>query len=140
MTILFYSPDPALAGAMNRLRDELGLDRFLYIGRMRFAEVDLSKESSVYQALTGGTPSKDGELIVYDPGSNPHRFAEYTPGSNLPAIGQSAPPLAELTHPAFIAWLQSSAVEPPEAKPLSSDFAWQQLIILARSRQLLLSR
>jgi hypothetical protein len=139
ITILFYSADPALTGAMNRLRDELGLARFFYIGRMRFAEVDLSNESAVYQTLTGDTPSKDGELIVYDPASNPHRFVRYVPGSNLPGIGL-APPLAELTHPAFIAWLQSNAVEPPEAKPLSSDFAWQQLILLARSRQLLLSR
>jgi hypothetical protein len=40
ITILFYTKDPI----MNRVREELGLDRFFYIGRMRFGEVDLSMD------------------------------------------------------------------------------------------------
>jgi len=127
-TILFYTKDPN----MSRLRDELGLDRFFYIGRMRFAEVDLSTDADVFQILTGATPGKDGELMVFDPDMK--RFALYKPGSVLPGIDRVARPLAELSHAEFVAWLQTNAVEPPPRLPLSSEFAWQTLLNLSAGR------
>jgi hypothetical protein len=82
--------------------------------------------------LTGSAPGKDGELMVFDPDTK--RFVLYKPGSALPGIDQTAPPLAELSHAEFVAWLQTNAVEPPPRLPLSSEFAWQKLADLATGR------
>jgi hypothetical protein len=123
ITILFYNGTPALSG----LRDELGLDRFLYRGDVRFAEVDLTNPASrgVFKILTGAEPSNDGELLIYDPDTK--NFALYTSGDPCPKFGFRLPPLAEMTHEVFMAWLWGNDVKPPKDRLLNSEYAWSEL-------------
>jgi hypothetical protein len=130
IAILFYPTDPKQAAAVNRLRVLAGLERFFYYGKLRFAEVDLSKEGKVYETvilngLSGPLPTAP-ELWVINPDT--HQAVKYTTGSGNP-------PLADLSHAILSAWLSRNAIPPPPAQGLDTDVAWRELVRLAKLQE-----
>ncbi len=124
IVVLFYPNDPKWEGRSNRLRVMLGIERFFYPSRLRFAEVDLGQQGQVYQALINNGVKKplptEPELWVIDPDT--HRGVKFTT-----AKGQT---LADLSHDTFTAWLGSNSLPMPADGGLNTDLAWRELLRL----------
>jgi hypothetical protein len=122
IVVLFFREEANAPGPVNRLRVLIALERFFYANRLRTAECDLVNGDVVYQALvpngaTRATPSEP-ELWLIDPAT--HHGTEYVSGG-------SAPPLADLTHAAFEAWLANNGVASPPDDALDAAAAWRDL-------------
>jgi len=129
ITVLFFPGVPEWEGRSNRLRVLLGIERFFYPSRMRFAEVDLSKEGGVYRTLIHNGADlplpTEPELWVIDPDT--HRAAKYT--------SPKGETIADLTHERLRDWLTSNSVALPTDGGLVTQRAFPELERLQKQTQ-----
>jgi hypothetical protein len=122
IVVLFFRDAANAPGPVNRLRVLIALERFFYANRLRTAECDLLIGDEVYQALVPNAATRvipsEPELWLIDPAT--HHGTEYVSGG-------SAPPLADLTHAAFEAWLANNGVASPPDDALDAAAAWRDL-------------
>jgi hypothetical protein len=122
IAILFFPGEAKATGPVNRLRVLIALERFFYANRLRTAECDLSASDEVYRSLlpnaAGGVIPTGPELWLINPVAR--RYVKY------PSEG-GTPPMAELTHAAFQAWLAQNDVAPPADNALVAEAAWREL-------------
>jgi hypothetical protein len=99
----------------------MALETFFYANRLRTAECDLAAGAEVYPALLGDGATQlptEPELWLIDPATQ--QGTQYVPAATLP-------PLADLTHAAFEAWLAGNGVESPPDDAIDSAAAWRDL-------------
>jgi hypothetical protein len=121
IVVLFFRSEATGPGPVNRLRELMALETFFYANRLRTAECDLLKGAAVYPALLGdgATELPTGpELWLLDPATQ--QGVKY-------ASAGSSPPLADLTHAAFEAWLTANGVASPPDDAIDSAAAWRDL-------------
>jgi len=110
--IFFFPADPKQAADVNRLRVLFGLEDFYFAGKVRGYESNLSDRGQLYRTLFSRDPPNEPELWLINP--DPHATIKY-------AEGGDNPPLAELTHQAYAAWLTGNGVEAPPAGALNAE-------------------
>jgi hypothetical protein len=122
IAVLFFRGGADVPGPVNRLRVLIALERFFYANRLRTAECDLSTAGEVYQALRPDGVTRElptgPELWLFNPVT--HQGTEYVSAG-------SSPPLAELTHAAFEAWLANNGVASPPDDAINAAAAWKDL-------------
>jgi hypothetical protein len=118
VSVYFYPDAPKWAAEVNRIRVMLFMESFFFPGRMRELDCNLTSQGSVYQTLLQKTPPDAPELWVINP--DKHQGVKYMPG-------QDGPPLAELTHAAYVQWLAKNGVPAPPSMALNSEAVAQEL-------------
>jgi|HubBroStandDraft_1064217.scaffolds.fasta_scaffold26699_2 hypothetical protein len=121
IVVLFFRSEATAPGPVNRLRVLMALETFFYANRLRTAECDISKGPEVYPSLLGDDTTQlptGPELWLINPATQ--QAIKYV------AAG-SSPPLADLTHAAFEAWLAGKGVASPPDDAIDSAAAWREL-------------
>jgi hypothetical protein len=126
VSVLFYPSDPKLAGAINRIRIMLWMESFFFPGRIREMDGNLTTQGGVYRALLNREAPAEPELWLINPDKG--QGVKYT-------SGQDGPPLAELTHETYVAWLVRNGIpaQPPIA--LNSEAIAQELLKLKAQQE-----
>jgi hypothetical protein len=96
----------------------LWMESYFFPGHIRELESDLSTQGQAYRTLLNSKPPDEPELWVINP--DKRQGVKYTPG-------QDGPPLAELTHAAYVQWLAKNGVSAPSPMALNTEAVAQEL-------------
>ena len=131
IVLLYSPPDPKWTAQVNRLRVLLSVERYFYAGSMRFGEVSLANDASVFKVLIGdpnGIPVPTEPTIwLTDPVT--HISVQYKPDNGRPIAG-------EATQQSLEDWLwENHVVRPPANAAIDVEKLSQALMVARGERQ-----